>query len=136
MGVDKVNIGFAIEDCIHTMSMTPDRARQMGASLIREADVVEMRPPMTERIKARWQAGGERDRSNMVVGFSLGAGLFWAASDWEWHWWAFAAQMALGAVAGAVRVWRDGNDELDEFREKYQNVVDDSTGQLPWEVLR
>lgn len=136
MDANKVNIGFQLDDRIHVMNMTPDLARQMGVNLISEADIVEHRVPMTERIKARWQAGGERDRSNMVVGFSLGAGLFWAASDWEWHWWAFAAQMALGAVAGAVRVWRDDNDELNEFREKYQNVVDDSTGQLPWEVLR
>ena len=136
MDADKVNIGFAIEDRIHTMSMTPDMARQMGAGLIREADVVEMRPPLTERIKARWRAGGERDRSNTLVGFSIGAAFFWAASDWEWHWWAFAAQVTLGAVAGIVRVWRDGNDELDELREKYHGSVDDDTGQLPWEVLR
>ena len=134
MKIDKVNIGFQVDDRIHVISMTPDRARQMGIGLINEADVVDYRAPWRERIKDRWKPGGLRDRMNYLVGFSVGIAFYWYSIE---NWWLFGAQITLGAAAGGFRTWGDGNDEIDEMREKYHGeVVDDENGQLPWEVIR
>ncbi|AXH49743.1 membrane protein [Gordonia phage Pleakley] len=130
-----VRIGIENEDGeIKVKAMEPVIARQLGKVMIALADEREGVEPRHVALRRRWKPGGERDMANYIVGWSVGMGFFWANSDWTGHWWIFGGQIALGAIIGGARVWRDAADEAEERRERYHGPsVDETTGRLPWQ---
>lgn len=138
---DLVHIGFVFEDRIYRLNMTPPLARRMGRSLFDDADLVEGKTPLRDRLRRRWKPGGPRDFQNFMTGMSVGV-LFVAITEGI----AFrdtSSTVSTVLIATSVIVfqaWRHVQDRRDfdeEAREKYHGAeVDSTTGQLPWEILR
>ncbi|UTN91375.1 membrane protein [Gordonia phage Outis] len=138
---DLVHVRFILDDRIHRLNMTPARARGMGKALFDEADIVEGRVRLQDRIRRRWKPGGRRDFQNFLSGVGVGWLMVTISSGVAFE--STAAAIGAGLLTGATimlqcqRHFQDRRDLDEEAREKYHGAeVDATTGQLPWEILR
>ncbi|AVE00672.1 membrane protein [Gordonia phage Buggaboo] len=142
---DLVHIGFVLDGAICRMNIPANLARKMGMALFDEADLVEGKTPLRERVRRRWKPGGRRDFQNFLTGVAIGAlGVaipeeiaFRGTSETI----ATIVLIASVLVLQGFRHFDDRRDFDEEVREKrYQAEtgadIDATTGQLPWEILR
>ncbi|QXN73319.1 membrane protein [Gordonia phage Bonum] len=142
---DLVHIGFVLDGAICRMNIPANLARKMGMALFDEADLVEGKTPLRERLRRRWKPGGRRDFQNFLSGVGVGWLVVTISSGvaFQNHTAAIGAGLLTSATIAlqCQRHFQDRRDLDEEMREKrYQAEtgadIDATTGQLPWEILR